>query len=241
MALKLDGIELKAAQPYIAQHTSMTLLDGRVSADAKIALRSGETRVQFTGNVSVAALHTVDNRAARGFHQLGAPGCDGSEFPARPGSAGIDQVTARKLYARVIIEPDRTLNVKRVMAGPGASDRRAATVPGGEPVAQTAPPAPAAPAGKSAASKSRAAKVAPRAPAPAAAPMMPMSIKKILLHAGAANFSDLSLQPNFATGIQSIEGTVTGLSSKPNSRAKWTSTVRSINSRRSRSPVKSTC
>jgi hypothetical protein len=49
---------------------------------------------------------------------------------------------------------------------------------------------------------------------------MPMAIKKIVLHASQANFTDLSVQPNFSTGIQSIEGTVTGLSSKENSRAK---------------------
>jgi Domain of Unknown Function (DUF748) len=40
------------------------------------------------------------------------------------------------------------------------------------------------------------------------------------LHAGQTNFADLSVQPNFATGIQGIEGTVLGLSSKENSRAK---------------------
>ena len=47
-----------------------------------------------------------------------------------------------------------------------------------------------------------------------------MSIKKVELHAGQAQFADLSVQPNFSTGIQSIEGTVLGLSSKPSSRAK---------------------
>jgi hypothetical protein len=47
-----------------------------------------------------------------------------------------------------------------------------------------------------------------------------MAIKKIVLHASQANFADLSVQPNFSTGIQNIEGTVTGLSSKANSRAK---------------------
>ncbi len=49
---------------------------------------------------------------------------------------------------------------------------------------------------------------------------MPMAIKKIVLYASQANFADLSVQPNFATGIQNIEGTVLGLSSKANSRAK---------------------
>ena len=49
---------------------------------------------------------------------------------------------------------------------------------------------------------------------------MPMSIKKIVLQASQANFADLSVMPNFATGIQKLEGTVLGLSSKENSRAK---------------------
>lgn len=47
-----------------------------------------------------------------------------------------------------------------------------------------------------------------------------MAIKKIVFHAGQANFSDLSVQPNFSAGIQNIEGSVLGLSSKANSRAK---------------------
>ncbi|MGH8337906.1 MAG: DUF748 domain-containing protein, partial [Gammaproteobacteria bacterium] len=55
--------------------------------------------------------------------------------------------------------------------------------------------------------------------APAAA-IMPVDIKKIALHAGQAKFADMSVQPNFAAGIQNIEGTVLGLSSKRNSRAK---------------------
>jgi hypothetical protein len=47
-----------------------------------------------------------------------------------------------------------------------------------------------------------------------------MSIKKIVLQAGEANFADLSVTPNFATGIQKLEGSILGLSSKANSRAK---------------------
>jgi outer membrane protein OmpA-like peptidoglycan-associated protein len=49
---------------------------------------------------------------------------------------------------------------------------------------------------------------------------MPMSIKKISLDAGEANFADLSVTPNFSAGIQQLHGTVLGLSSKSRSRAK---------------------
>ena len=225
LTLKLTDVELKAVQPYIAQHTSMTLLAGRMSGDGKVRYGAKKPALQFTGNIGVAGLHTVDNALHEDFINWDRLDVTGVTFQHDPDRLDIEQVAARKLYARVIIEPDRTLNVTRVMAGPGATVV-APPAPGDAPVAQTAPPPPAAPRNTPAARKSRAAKTAagqtasgPPA-APAAAPPMPMAIKKIVLQGGQTKFADLSVQPNFATGIQNIQGTVLGLSSKPNSRAK---------------------
>jgi hypothetical protein len=121
-------------------------------------------------------------------------------------------VTVQKAYARVIVEPDSSLNVKRVLAGPGAT----VVVPGaaGTSAAPQSATAPATPAG----AKPQARKAA--AAAPPGAPPMPMSIKKIVLTESEADFSDLSVTPNFSTGIQKLRGTVSGISSKANSRAK---------------------
>jgi Domain of Unknown Function (DUF748) len=58
------------------------------------------------------------------------------------------------------------------------------------------------------------------AAAPSTAAPVPMSIKKIALEASEADFSDLSVQPNFSAGIQKLHGTILGLSSKRNARAK---------------------
>jgi hypothetical protein len=216
VALKLDGIELKAVQPYIAQHTSMTLLSGRLSADAKVRYGAKKPALQFAGNISVAGLHTIDNALHDAFINWERLDLSEVNFQHDPDRLDIGQVTARKLYARVIIEPDTSLNVKRILAGPGATVV-APAVPGGVPVAATAPveAAPQPAPRKHARSKS-ARTMAP----PAAPPLMPMAIKKIVLHASQANFTDLSVQPNFSAGIQTIEGTVAGLSSKANSRAK---------------------
>jgi hypothetical protein len=216
VALKLDGIELKTVQPYIAQHTSMTLLGGRLSADAKVHYGAKKPALQFAGNISVAGLHTIDNALHDAFINWERLDLSEVNFQHDPDRLDIDQVTARKLYARVIIEPDSSLNVKRVLAAPGATVV-APAVPGGVPVAATAP-VEAAP--KSAPRKHARSKSARTMAAPAAPPPMPMAIKKIVLHASQANFTDLSVQPNFSAGIQNIEGTVAGLSSKANSRAK---------------------
>jgi hypothetical protein len=211
LALKLDGVELKPVQPYLSQRTSMTLLSGRLSGDAKVRYRAaGKPAIQIACNISVAGLHTVDNALHDDFINWDRLDLSGLTFQHAPDRLDIEQVVASKLYARVIIEPDTTLNVTRVSAGPGATVVAPAP-PGGSAVVATAPAHAGPPGGKAARN--------PVAAAPAAAPM-PMAIKKIVLHAGEADFADLSVQPNFATGVQSIEGTVLGLSSKENSRAK---------------------
>ncbi len=199
VAVKLDGIELKAAQPYIAQYTSMTLLAGRLSGEAKVRYGAGKPTLQISSDVSVAGVHTIDNALHDDFVNWDRLELSGINFQRDPDRLVIEQVAARKLYARVIIEPDNSLNVKRVLAGPGATV--IAPAPPGPPVAATA------------VSQAKPASARNKAPA------MPMAVKKVVLYASQANFADLSVQPNFATGIQNIEGTVLGLSSKPNSRA----------------------
>jgi hypothetical protein len=213
LSLKLAGVELAAIQPYIAQYTSMTLLSGALSGDAKVHYGPGQPALQFGGNISVANLHTVDNALHEDFINWDGLDIQGLNFQHDPDRLDIDQVAARKLYARVIIEPDESINVKRVLTGPGAT----VVAPSGNtgpPIAATAAPAPATPLPRTGK------KPAPAKGAAAAAPSMPMSIKRIVLKAGQANFADLSVMPNFATGIQNLEGTVLGLSSKTNSRAR---------------------
>jgi uncharacterized protein involved in outer membrane biogenesis len=49
---------------------------------------------------------------------------------------------------------------------------------------------------------------------------MPMRIKSITVGGGSALFADYSITPSFSTGIVDLDGTITGLSSQPDSRAK---------------------
>ncbi len=219
LALKLDAVDLSVVQPYIAQRTSMTLLSGRLNGDAKVQYGAKKPALQFAGNLSVAGLHTVDNALHENFINWDRVDVSGINFQHDPDRLAINQVTARKLYARVIIEPDSSLNVTRVLAGPGATVvKPAAAGSTDSPQAATADLPPPRPVAMKGASKKSAPGAAPAAaPSP---PLMPMSIKKIELLASEADFADLSVKPNFAAGIQSIEGTVLGLSSKPESRAK---------------------
>ena len=133
--MKLDGIELEGGTAH-RQYTSMTLLAGRLSGEAKVRYGAGKPTLQISSDVSVAGVHTIDNALHDDFVNWDRLELSGINFQRDPDRLVIEQVAARKLYARVIIEPDNSLNVKRVLAGPGATV--IAPAPPGPPVAATA-------------------------------------------------------------------------------------------------------
>jgi hypothetical protein len=65
-------------------------------------------------------LHTVDNALHEDFINWDRLEVLGIDFQHDPDRLDIQQIAASKLYARVTIEPDTSLNVTRVLAGPGA-------------------------------------------------------------------------------------------------------------------------
>jgi hypothetical protein len=208
LSMKLSGFALAAIQPYIAQHSSMTLLDGRLGAEAKLHYRAQKNTptLQFSGNINIEKLHTVDNTLQDDFINWDRLDILGLKYSKGPDSLDIEQILSRKPYARVIIESDESMNVKRVLTAPGAA-------PPAPSAAATAPPV-------ASAAKTRG---PAKSPAPAAAPApatMPILVKKVVVESGQVNFTDLSVTPNFSTGIQALGGTISGISSKAASRAK---------------------
>jgi len=206
LSLKVSGVALAAIQPYIARYTAMTLLDGRLGGEAKLhyGAQKNAPTLQFAGNINVEKLHTVDNTLHDDFINWDRLDILGLKYSKGPDRLDIEQILARKPYARVIIESDESTNVKRVLTAPGAAP----------PAVSTAVPAPPV----AAAAKTRG---PAKSPTPAAASdTMPISVKKVVVESGQANFTDLSVTPNFSTGIQALGGTISGISSRGASRAK---------------------
>ena len=221
VTVKLAGIELTAAQPYIAQHTAMILRSGRLGGGMQVSYGAKPT-VKLSGDLYVEKLHTVD--AARhddliNWERLDVRGVDAQQGPDR---LAIAEIAVRKPYARVIIESDATLNVARVLKGPEGS-RPVPTSAAGSTRAEvaTTPIAVKAATPRRGSSVAKTVTVKTVALKPAAAePAMPMAIRKIHVEAGRLDFADLSITPNFSAGIRDLDGTVLGLSSNPSSRAK---------------------
>jgi hypothetical protein len=293
----------------------MTLRNGLLATKLN-AERGADGHLAVSGEVDVTKLRTIDNDLKRDFIKFDGLKIAGIDYqanptsPAKPASLHIHNITARAPYARVIIESDRTVNVGRVLSGPGGAagnaaatansgagaqstsgahsastgkkagdasanangagladavanvasgatdspDAHAAISIGGSPAptagaapgpkasngpasASAAPgqPAPAASASgagaapapadtRSATTKAHGHSKRPGAKStPAAAPAndaMAIAIDAIDIQDGSANYADLWIQPHFAVGIQTLNGSILGLSSDPRSRAK---------------------
>jgi hypothetical protein len=220
LKLKLSGIDLTTAQPYIAQRSSMTMRSGKLGGEAQVrfSMPAGDAKknptVSFAGDIDVEDLHTVDGSRHDDLIKWERLDVRGLNFQQNPNRLEIAEVQVRKPYARVIIESDATLNVANVLNGPrGGKDRVASdTKEAGTREAARPHRAAGAIAGSDAATPAQ-------VQAQSASAAMPMAIKKVLIKEGLANFTDLSVSPHFSAAIQKLDGSVLGLSSKPSSRA----------------------
>jgi hypothetical protein len=188
--LDLHRIDLTALQPYVAQRTALALVSGRL--DTTLAFeRAAHGRLRIEGAAAIADLRTVDDALRRDFIRWRDLRLTGIHYVSSPASLRIGGVTAIRPYARVIVLPDRGTNIAEAL------HPRGFVTPAGGPKA----PRPAGNAARHASAATR------------------YSIGTVRILDGTADYADLWIRPHFATGIQALHGTITGLSSDPRSRA----------------------
>jgi hypothetical protein len=230
--VELAGLALTAVQPYISRYTAMTLLKGALGAKLDIERRA-DGYLGIKGETQVADLRTIDNAQRRDFITWKDLKVTALDFRLSPMSLKIGTITAVEPYVRMIIAPDRTVNITEILSPHGAKKGSAAAggsagtqgeVTDAEAEAASAsaaapPPAPPPPASRKGKNGHQG------KPAPVAKPAQPltpfpMSIGTVRFVNATANYTDLWIKPSFSIGIQTLSGTVAGLSSDPASRAK---------------------
>ena len=263
---------LTALQPYLTHYTSMTLLKGVLSSKLDFEQQPDGT-FALKGDAQIRDLRTVDNALKLDFIKWMELRVADIRYRSKPKELRIGSVTATEPYVRMIIEPDRSVNISEVLKPPGASAKKGAAPTRAQPAAaasaekssseaaaaaapaQTSPgqsPPPATPDGSAPAAgppaaaaslgaatgaqdatvahqerskKSRSSRTGGSSHQTAGAPSgpatsFPMSIGAVRIVNGSAHYADLWIKPSFTVGIQSLGGSVTGLSSQPQTRAK---------------------
>ncbi|HEU4779315.1 MAG TPA: DUF748 domain-containing protein, partial [Steroidobacteraceae bacterium] len=186
----ITDFKLASIQPYLGAYTQMTLSSGALTAALDLK-RDALGALNVAGNVDVTKLHTIDNALKQEFITWDRLRLSGIEYSPEPARLRIATVAANAPYVRLIIAPDQSINISKVLSAPG----------GGTPA-----PIQTVNTGKSSGA--------------ATPPSMRVNIGAVRIVNGAANFADFWIQPNYAVNLQNMNGSILGLSSDPKSRAK---------------------
>ncbi len=187
--LDLDQLDLGSLDPFLEPKLNLYILGSKIGLHGDIGLRTpkdGLPQVTFHGDASLDDFHTVDGVAAEDLVKWNSIGFNGIDVNLNPQSAGIQEIDMNNAYARLVIETNKTINLFNAlrMTGTNAPDTNETEI--------------------AAAPKS----VTTNAPLPQ------VSIGAIVITNTAFSFTDRSLSPNVNLAVQSVNGSIAGLSTE---------------------------
>jgi hypothetical protein len=227
--VKLSAARMTILQPYMLPVADLTITDGILGLEGKVTLAPPDVdgpEFGFTGGAVIDGFKSVDNARREDLVNWAHLDLRKIDYSMAPDALRIDEVLVKQPYARVVITPDRVLNISEVLDPEGTAKLIAA-----QRAEATRSPAEKRriererKAAEKAASKQRKAdeKASRTAAAPAPAKPsddFPVRIRMVRIDAGRMNFTDNHIQPNFSADIQQLNGTVAGLSSARAAHAK---------------------
>ncbi len=196
--LKLDGLALAPVQPWLGQAANLLLADGRLSTQGRVrydAEAGADRQVGFTGGFSVDGL--LLNEGDTGTRFLAWKQLSSDTVSATPAGLDIGLLRLAGLDAKLIINPDKSTNLKKILRGAETTQAKPTQVIKPTDLAK---PAPSVASGGGAGSEGKNFRV---------------NIDRVRVAGGGLDFADLSLKLPFGTHIHDLEGTLDGLSNQP--------------------------
>ncbi len=190
LELRLSGLGLGIAQPYLSEFARLRIAGGSLASAGR--LRFGDGKFRYDGSVDIGDLdlHELDTKATL----LGWKSLSTRKLSVREDRVEIGELLLDSLRSKLIIFEDRSVNVARVI-GPA------------EPAGQ----------GQAAAAAREAKEGGKNAQAAAGKPAFRVGIERLRLVNGDVDFADLSLALPFGTRIHELKGELAGLSNDPDS------------------------
>ena len=195
-SIEAGKIALKPLQSYVHSVSKLDLMSGTANLNGKIRYgKMGEEgpELRYEGGLSILDFEGLNQSYTEDFIKWQSLAFNGLLFDIAPNRLHISEIVAKSPYARVIIWPDGSVNVKEVLSPQEDKGTKDAVFPVERPIHA----------------------VKSKAQGP-----MPITIDLVRVENGSANFADFSMKPNFFTGIHDLNGTIDGLSSDPSARAK---------------------
>ncbi|WP_350433091.1 DUF748 domain-containing protein [Shewanella sp. H8] len=200
--IDFSNMLLSRLQPYIAPFINITLVDGMFSTKGRLHADAKDT-LTYSGSANISQLHINDNVLHQPLLTWQAMDINQLSFDRQQAKIDIDEINFDTLFSRIIISPDRSTNISALIHKDDTStDAKQVTVKVGKDADEVV---------TTLSTESD--------PAMDDSPKLQLSINKIGIKDSSAFFADNSLTPNFASGIEMLNGQITNLSSNPQTTA----------------------
>lgn len=175
----LQGFDLGPVTPYLSDFARFQLESGKLGLKGKFSVQEAKSWLAtYQGSVGIDDFVANDLYLQERFLAWKRLQLRDLDFNLEPMRMKVREVMADQPFTRLMILPDKSLNVSQILAA-------------------TTPSAPAKPV---------VSKVQPPSP---------VDIGKVKVRNGSMLFADLSLKPQFATGIESLNGEIRDISTRP--------------------------
>ena len=207
--IDFSNMLLSRLQPYIAPYINITIEDGMFSTKGILHADAKDT-LTYSGSANISQLHINDNVLKQPLLTWQTMDINQLSFDRQQANIDIDEINVDKLFSRLIISPDRSTNISELINTPADVKQTTASVETDSVKTDKAAVSP---------SKADQATLSAGNEQPVDAPQMKLNINKIGFTDSSAFFADNSLTPNFASGIEMLNGQITNLSSNPETTA----------------------
>lgn len=195
LKLHVSNTPLRALQGYLDTLTQVQLASGQMNWNVRLQYnRFGKDGplLRLEGDTSIDEIQLVERSSGEDLARCESLGASGLAFDVDPSKLSVSDIVIKKPYAKVIVFPDATVNLANAFATKETEESEETLLVFEKVV---------------------------RAFELQLQQDMPITIDSVRIESGAADFADLSIKPNFAADIRDLNGTVKGLSSKPETKA----------------------
>ena len=202
LAVAVKGIAIRPFQPYFTDKVKLAVTGGQVQTTGTLALtmdKTGGPAVKYTGGVLISNFASLDKQTGDDLLKWKALSLTKINAGSNPVSARIAGISLADFYAGLAVEPDGTLNLKKILVEEGEGEQPQ--------------PAPAGPGKKEAAPPAKGEPKPAVPPAKAGKEKGPdISIGAITLQGGTIDFFDKSIKPRYNANLTEIGGRIEGFS-----------------------------
>ena len=191
--LRIDAgnVDLVALRPYYEAQTNVIVTRGAVTTKGRVTFAASRSPVQarYTGDIIINDFASLDRPSSQELLRWKKLTLTGVDAGTQPYKVALGSVALDDFYARLIVNADATLNLRKLMSPEDAS---------GE-------------APRSASTVSRTTTTEVAAPT---SDELPVAIERIQLSGGEVEFSDYFIKPNYSAHLTNVGGSVSAISAR---------------------------